>query len=73
LVRRGNSDPERAGRVASQIIAGHIYINGDMDLLDVMVPSGGRKSGNGREFGAAGFEAFTEPRVNLGYYSSIHK
>jgi aldehyde dehydrogenase (NAD+) len=64
-----SADSERAKQVASRVVAGHIYINGDMDLLDVTVPFGGRKmSGNGREFGAAGFEAFTEPVVYLGYY-----
>lgn len=69
-----SADPERAKQVAGRIVAGHIYINGDMDLLDVTVPFGGRKmSGNGREFGAAGFEAFTEPVVYLGYYSSNEK
>lgn len=69
-----SADPDRAKQVASRIVAGNIYINGDMDLLDVTIPFGGRKmSGNGREFGAAGFEAFTESVAYLGYYSSIEK
>ncbi|PYY72471.1 aldehyde dehydrogenase family protein [Pseudomonas jessenii] len=61
---------DHAIQVANRIVAGQIYINGDMDLLDVVVPFGGRKmSGNGREFGAAGFEAFTESVAYLGYTS----
>lgn len=69
-----SANADRAKQVASRIVSGHIYINGDMDLLDVTVPFGGRKmSGNGREFGAAGFEAFTETVVYLGYYASNEK
>ncbi|TFE36736.1 aldehyde dehydrogenase family protein [Paraburkholderia dipogonis] len=59
---------DAAMQVASRIVSGQIYINGDMNLSDVTVPFGGRKmSGNGKEFGAAGFEAFTESVAYLGF------
>jgi aldehyde dehydrogenase (NAD+) len=59
---------DKAREVGQQVRAGQVYINGDLDLYDFRVPFGGRKmSGNGREFGAAGFEAFTEDVSYLGY------
>jgi len=53
---------ERARRVASQILAGRVAINGMVD--DPQAPWGGFKhSGIGREYGAYGIDAFLEPRA----------
>jgi aldehyde dehydrogenase (NAD+) len=58
------NDLQRARRVASQIFAGRVAINGMLD--DPQAPWGGFKlSGVGREFGAFGIEAFLEPRAIL--------
>jgi aldehyde dehydrogenase (NAD+) len=58
------SDPRRACRVASQIRAGRIVINGMTD--DPQAPWGGFKySGVGREYGRYGIEAFVETRAIL--------
>lgn len=59
---------EKARQVAGRIRAGQVFINGDMDLLDLQMPFGGCKmSGNGRECGEAGFESFLEEIALLGY------
>jgi aldehyde dehydrogenase (NAD+) len=58
------TDVARASRVASQILAGRVAINGMVD--DQQAPFGGFKhSGIGREFGTFGIEAFLEPRAIL--------
>ena len=58
------TDVKRARRVASQILAGRVAINGLLD--DQQAPFGGFKhSGVGREFGTYGIEAFLEPRAIL--------
>jgi aldehyde dehydrogenase (NAD+) len=58
------SDLERARRVASQILAGRVVINGMRD--DPQAPWGGFKhSGVGREYGAFGINSFLEPRAIL--------
>ncbi len=58
------TDAQRARRVASQILAGRVAINGMLD--DQQAPFGGFKhSGVGREFGTFGIEAFLEPRAIL--------
>jgi aldehyde dehydrogenase (NAD+) len=58
------TDVQRARRVASQILAGRVAINGMLD--DQQAPFGGFKhSGVGREFGSFGIEAFLEPRAIL--------
>ena len=58
------TDVQRARRVASQILAGRVAINGM--LHDQQAPFGGFKhSGVGREFGTFGIEAFLEPRAIL--------
>ena len=58
------TDVGRARRVASQILAGRVAINGMLD--DQQAPFGGFKnSGVGREFGSYGIEAFLEPRAIL--------
>ena len=59
------SDVQRARRVAAQIRAGRVVINGMTD--DPQAPWGGFKySGVGREFGIYGIEAFLEPKAILG-------
>jgi aldehyde dehydrogenase (NAD+) len=58
------ADVRRARRVASQLLAGRVAINGLLD--DQQAPFGGFKSsGIGREFGTYGIEAFLEPRAIL--------
>ena len=58
------SDLQRARRVASQIRAGRVVINGMTD--DPQAPWGGFKySGVGREYGQYGIEAFLETRAIL--------
>src|SRR5579859_5573738 len=58
------TDIQRARRVASQIQAGRVAINGMLD--DQQAPFGGFKhSGVGREFGTFGIDAFLEPRAIL--------
>jgi acyl-CoA reductase-like NAD-dependent aldehyde dehydrogenase len=58
------TDVQRERRVASQILAGRVAINGMLD--DQQAPFGGFKhSGVGREFGTFGIEAFLEPRAIL--------
>ncbi|WPO80703.1 aldehyde dehydrogenase family protein [Flavobacterium sp. KACC 22761] len=57
-----SSDEKRAHRVASQINAGRVQINGIGH--DPMAPFGGfKQSGIGREFGNIGLEAYLEPRA----------
>jgi aldehyde dehydrogenase (NAD+) len=59
------SDLSRARRVAAQLRAGRVVINGMTD--DPQAPWGGFKySGVGREYGRYGIEAFVEPRAILG-------
>jgi aldehyde dehydrogenase (NAD+) len=59
-----SSDLERAKRVASQIEAGRVTINGAPH--EPLAPFGGfKQSGIGREFGVFGLEAFLEPRAIL--------
>jgi len=58
------TDVQRARRVASQIRAGRVVINGMTD--DAQAPWGGFKySGVGREYGRYGIEAFLETRAIL--------
>jgi aldehyde dehydrogenase (NAD+) len=58
------TDIQRARRVASQIRAGRVVINGMTD--DPQAPWGGFKySGFGREYGQYGIEAFLETRAIL--------
>jgi aldehyde dehydrogenase (NAD+) len=56
------TDAERANRIASQIIAGRVNVNGLRDAA--MAPFGGcKQSGIGREYGVYGIEAYLEPRA----------
>jgi aldehyde dehydrogenase (NAD+) len=58
------TDIQRARRVASQLRAGRVVINGMTD--DPQAPWGGFKySGVGREYGRYGIEAFLEPKAVL--------
>jgi aldehyde dehydrogenase (NAD+) len=58
------TDVRRAHRVAAQLRAGRVVINGMTD--DPQAPWGGFKySGIGREYGRYGIEAFVEPRAIL--------
>ncbi|PTT01073.1 aldehyde dehydrogenase family protein [Pedobacter sp. HMWF019] len=59
-----SSDTARANRVAAQISAGRININGFSH--DPQTPFGGfKQSGIGREFGVYGLEAYLEPKAIL--------
>ncbi len=59
------ADPARVNRVANQLRAGMIHINGAQ--MDRTAPFGGYKhSGNGRERGPQGFEEFLETKALLG-------
>jgi aldehyde dehydrogenase (NAD+) len=59
-------DIDRARAVANRIRAGRVYLNGAP--FDRSLPFGGYKqSGNGREFGAFGFEEYLEVKAILGH------
>ena len=61
-----SGDLERARRLAKQIRAGNVHINGAR--VDFGACFGGYKqSGNGREWGEAGMEEFLELKAVLGY------
>jgi aldehyde dehydrogenase (NAD+) len=56
---------DRANRVARQLIAGRVHINGIHD--DLIAPFGGfKQSGIGREFGPYGLDSYLEPKAILG-------
>jgi aldehyde dehydrogenase (NAD+) len=57
-------DPERARRVAQQLEAGRVAVNGAPH--EPLAPFGGfKQSGIGREFGSFGLDAFLEPQAIL--------
>ncbi|MBS1778589.1 MAG: aldehyde dehydrogenase family protein [Bacteroidetes bacterium] len=59
-----SASDEHANRVATQIRAGRVLINGLKH--DPMAPFGGfKQSGIGREYGAYGLEAYLEPKAIL--------
>ncbi|PFH12433.1 aldehyde dehydrogenase (NAD+) [Collimonas sp. PA-H2] len=61
-----SSDLERANRVAAQIVAGRVFINGMYD--EPRAPFGGfKQSGIGREYGRYGLEAYLEPKAVMGH------
>lgn len=61
-----SGDIDRARRVASKLRTGSVHLNGAPG--DFKAPFGGYKqSGNGREWGAHGFEDFLEIKSVLGY------
>ena len=60
---------DRARRMANRLRAGNVHINGAR--VDFGACFGGfKQSGNGREWGEAGFEEFLELKAVLGYASS---
>jgi aldehyde dehydrogenase (NAD+) len=60
------ADLARANRVASEIVAGRVFVNGLYDAPEV--PFGGfKQSGIGREFGVFGFEEYLEPKAIMGH------
>ncbi|RDI57925.1 aldehyde dehydrogenase family protein [Microvirga subterranea] len=64
-----SGDPERARRIARQIRAGMVHINGSRG--DNAAPFGGYKqSGNGREWGRYGFEDYLEVKSMFGYLNA---
>ncbi|PCH61902.1 MAG: aldehyde dehydrogenase family protein [SAR86 cluster bacterium] len=61
-----SGEPEHARAIAKRIRTGMVHINGAGP--DFTAPFGGyKKSGNGREWGLAGFEEFLETKSILGY------
>jgi len=64
-----SGDIDRARRVAASLRTGNVHLNGAG--ADFAAPFGGYKqSGNGREWGAFGFEEFLEVKAVLGYRAS---
>jgi len=60
------TDLEQVRRVATQLRAGQVNLNGA--LPDLMAPFGGYKqSGNGREWGDHAFGEFLETKAVLGW------
>jgi aldehyde dehydrogenase (NAD+) len=60
------ADLARANRVASEIVAGRVFVNGLYDAPEA--PFGGfKQSGIGREFGVFGFEEYLEPKAIMGH------
>ncbi len=56
--------PDRAARIASQIVAGRVFVNGIYD--EPLAPFGGfKQSGLGREYGTFGLEAYLEPKAEV--------
>jgi len=61
-----SGDSDRAKAMARRIRTGNVHLNGAGP--DFNAPFGGyRQSGNGREWGALGFEEFLETKAILGY------
>jgi aldehyde dehydrogenase (NAD+) len=61
-----SGSPERARAIARRIRTGNVHLNGAPS--DLAAPFGGYKqSGNGREWGALGFEDFLETKAILGH------
>ena len=61
-----SGDINKARTVANQLRTGNVHVNGAG--ADFNAPFGGyRQSGNGREWGAHGFEEFLETKAVLGY------
>jgi aldehyde dehydrogenase (NAD+) len=63
-----SGDSERARSMARRIRSGNVHLNGAGP--DFNAPFGGyRRSGNGREWGALGFEEYLETKAIMGYHS----
>ncbi len=63
------TDMEKMREIGGRIRAGQVYMNGSgLDIIDPAAPFGGyKRSGNGREWGEFGFEAFLEIKAFIGY------
>jgi aldehyde dehydrogenase (NAD+) len=60
-----SADPAAARRVAAQLRAGNVHLNGTP--MDMQAPFGGYKqSGNGREYGEWGLDEFLEIKAVMG-------
>lgn len=60
------ADLARANRVAAEIQAGRVFVNGLYDAPEA--PFGGfKQSGLGREFGVFGLETYLEPKAIMGH------
>jgi len=60
------ADPARANRVAAEIQAGRVFVNGLYDAPEA--PFGGfKQSGLGREFGVFGLDTYLEPQAIMGH------
>ena len=65
-------DIERLRRFGRQISAGQVYLNCNLESAEIGLPFGGYKmSGNGREGGASGLEAFLETKAYLGFAPAL--
>ncbi|MGD9762496.1 MAG: aldehyde dehydrogenase family protein [Candidatus Binatia bacterium] len=61
-----SGDPEHARRIARRIRSGNVHVNGAM--VDLNASFGGfKQSGNGREWGEAGFEEYLELKAIYGW------
>ena len=61
-------DMERVREVGGRIRAGQVTLNASALDIDLTAPFGGyKRSGNGREWGEIGFEAFLETKALIGY------
>jgi aldehyde dehydrogenase (NAD+) len=59
-------DLARVNRVAAEIVAGRVFVNGLYDAPEA--PFGGfKQSGLGREFGVFGLESYLEPKAVMGH------
>jgi len=63
-----SGNPERARRVAKQLRSGNVHVNGAGPDFGACF-GGYKQSGNGREWGEAGFEEFLELKAILGWAS----
>jgi len=63
------TDMEKMREIGGRLRAGQVYMNGSgLDKVDPAAPFGGyKRSGNGREWGDFGFEAFLEVKALIGY------
>jgi aldehyde dehydrogenase (NAD+) len=61
-----SGNPERARRVAKRLRSGNVHMNGAAPDFGACF-GGYKQSGNGREWGEAGFEEFLELKAILGW------
>jgi len=62
-------DIKQMWEIGGRIQAGQVYLNRGLDQIDLAAPFGGyKRSGNGREWGEYGFEAFLEVKAFIGHY-----